>query len=413
MPRLSTPVAIAAGQTRQRAAHARAVSRRHPAPRRETLSPNELGLGKLFVHSRDGLIVGNVETGLIALWNPAAERLFGWSAAEAVGQPIEMLIPPAIIRLHQASMALYRRTGRGNVLDSGAPLEVPALTKAGNEIHVEVSLVALDHPSGTRSYVLAMLRDASDRRRADLQHLEATRADSARSDAQHALQRHHQLVHDGATDLDRELVHLERSAQRLRQEVARAQDEARPSCSARRARIVEARTARVRHILDQLATLAAANAQTLELRPERSNLVPLVGRVVAQMRARGTPCKLNVALPQGLTALVDPFRIEQVLRTLLEGAMRRNPRGCWVDLDLRRPLAGQARIEIRDIGRPVTAAVRQRLQDVSSADRGLALSRLLVEQHGGTLNVEFPADGGVWVIVTLPTQRGRVPSDAV
>jgi K+-sensing histidine kinase KdpD len=141
--------------------------------------------------------------------------------------------------------------------------------------------------------------------------------------------------------------------------------------------------------------------------------VPLVGRVVAQMRARGTPCKLNVALPQGLTALVDPFRIEQVLRTLLEGAMRRNPRGCWVDLDLRRPLAGQARMEIRDIGRPVTDAVRQRLQDVSSADRGLALSRLLVEQHGGTLNVEFPADGGVWVIVTLPTQHGRVPSDAV
>jgi K+-sensing histidine kinase KdpD len=258
-----------------------------------------------------------------------------------------------------------------------------------------------------------MLRDTSDRRRADLQHLEATRADSARADADHALRRHHQLVQDGAADLDRELEHLQRSAQRLRQEIARAPDVARPSRSVQRARVVEARTASARHILDELSTLAAANAYTLELRPERINLVPLVGRVVAQMRARGTPCKLNVALPQGLTALVDPLRIEQLLRTLLEGAMRRNPRGCWVDLDVRRPLAGLARIEIRDIGRPVTDGVRQRLQDVASADRGLALSRVLVELHGGRLNVEFPADGGVRVVLTLPTQRGRVPSDVV
>ena len=173
---------------------------------------------------------------------------------------------------------------------------------------------------------------------------------------------------------------------------------------------MEARTARVRRILDELATLAAANAHTLELRPERINLVPLVNRVVAQMRMRGTPCKLNVAMPQGLTALVDPFRIEQVLRTLLEEAMRRNPRGCWVDVEMRRPLVGLARIEVRDLGRPVSAAVRQRLQDGSSADRGLALSRQIVEQHGGSLGVEFPPDGGVCVVLTLPTQRGRVPT---
>src|SRR5439155_9272757 len=118
-------------------------------------------------------------------------------------------------------------------------------------------------------------------------------------------------------------------------EAARTSDAPRASRAAQRARIVEARTARVRRILDELATLAAANAHTLELRPERINLVPLVNRVVAQMRMRGTPCKLNVAMPQGLTGLVDPFRIEQVLRTLLEEAMRRNPRGGWVDGEMR------------------------------------------------------------------------------
>ena len=66
--------------------------------------------------------------------------------------------------------------------------------------------------------------------------------------------------------------------------------------------------------------------------------------------------------------------------------------------------------EVRDIGRPVSASLRQRLQDVSSADRGLALSRQIVEQHGGSLGVEFPPDGGVCVVLILPTQRGRVPT---
>src|SRR4030081_3510434 len=162
MLRLSTPVAMSAGRTRQRAAHARVVSSERPrAPYSETVSPNDLGLGRLFVYTRDALVVGNVESGLIALWNPAAEQLFGWSAAEAIGRSIELLIPPAIVRLHPEGVALFRRTGRGNVLDSARPLEVPALTKAGEEIHVELSLVALEHPPGAQRYVLAMLRDAS------------------------------------------------------------------------------------------------------------------------------------------------------------------------------------------------------------------------------------------------------------
>src|SRR6266702_5305821 len=144
MLRISPPVAMSAGHTRQRAAHARAVAERQRAPHVESVSPNDLGLGKLFVHTRDALVVGNVDTGLIALWNPAAEQLFGWSAAEAIGRSIELLIPPAIVRLHQDGVAHFRRTGRGNVLDSARPLEVPALTKAGEEIHVELSLVALE-----------------------------------------------------------------------------------------------------------------------------------------------------------------------------------------------------------------------------------------------------------------------------
>jgi PAS domain S-box-containing protein len=368
-------------------------------------------LGPLFVHTTDAVIVGDTQTGRIASWNPAAERLFGWSAAEAIGQPIEILMPPAIVGLHQHGLALYRHSGRGNLIDSGAPIEVPALTRDGVEIRVELSLVNLDGPGGTNRYVLATLRDTSGRRRADLQTAGAIRAESARQAAEEALRQHHRRLQAGAADLQRELARLQRSAERL-SATARIRPE-RPDV---RARVVESRTRRVRCMLDELAAFEAAQANNLELRAERVNLVPLLSRVVSDMRARGTRCRVNAALPQGLTALVDPQRIEQVVRTLLEQAVRRNRHGCWIDVELRRPLVGLARIEVRDIGRPISDTVRRQLQDPSCWERGLALSRSVAELHGGTLEVDFPLEGGVRVVVTLPTQRGRVsagPSQSV
>jgi signal transduction histidine kinase len=171
---------------------------------------------------------------------------------------------------------------------------------------------------------------------------------------------------------------------------------------------VEARTERLERQLDVLGTGAAIEARTLELKFERVNLVPLVNQVVARSRSRGTPHKLNIAMPQGLTALVDPQRIDQVVQALLDHALARCPRGCWIDVDLRRPLVGLARLEVRDFGRSVPERVRQRLRDGGGSDRGLALVRSIVELHGGTLGFEFPDDGGVRAVVTLPTQRGRV-----
>src|SRR5438105_10373468 len=109
MLRHSPPVAMATGQTRSRTT----LRRVHAGPRGalrdvdDIVSPGDLGLGELFVHPREAVVVGNVETGQISLWNPAAEQLFGWAAAEAIGQPIEILIPQPIVRLHQQGLDFF------------------------------------------------------------------------------------------------------------------------------------------------------------------------------------------------------------------------------------------------------------------------------------------------------------------
>jgi K+-sensing histidine kinase KdpD len=275
------------------------------------------------------------------------------------------------------------------------------MTRAGEEIRVELSLVPLEATVGTRGpYVLAMLRDASDHKRAELHALEAARADAARLDAERRLRDQSHIFGRGLADLGQPLARLRRSVTRLARLSARA-DEGR---AALMARVVHRRTDQLHAALRQLADVSAMRTGQLQLHPERVNLVPLIARTTSRFRDQSTCHRINVALPQGLTALIDEARIEQVLEALLEEALRRNPRGCWIDVDLRRPLVGLAEIVVRDYGRAVAEPEQQRLLEGSA----IALCRWLVAQHGGTLSFEAPAEGGLRAVVTLPTQRGRV-----
>ncbi|MDP9366068.1 MAG: PAS domain-containing protein, partial [Chloroflexota bacterium] len=69
------------------------------------LTPEDVGLGQLFWAIRDAVIVGDAATGRVALWNPAAEALFGYRPEEAVGMPIEALVPEGLKPAHRTGIA--------------------------------------------------------------------------------------------------------------------------------------------------------------------------------------------------------------------------------------------------------------------------------------------------------------------
>jgi hypothetical protein len=70
-----------------------------------------------------------------------------------------------------------------------------------------------------------------------------------------------------------------------------------------------------------------------------------------------------------------------------------------------RPLAGLARIEVRDYGRQLSLRERERLPDEPRPDRSWFLARHVVAQHHGNLSIEALAEGGLRVTITLPTHR--------
>ena len=104
--------------------------------------------------------VGIGEDNRVQDWNPAAERLFGWSRADAMGQLLaELIIPERYRAAHDAGFARFAATGEGAVL--GQRLELPALGRDGRERMVEMSINAFRVEG--RLFAGAFLHDISDR----------------------------------------------------------------------------------------------------------------------------------------------------------------------------------------------------------------------------------------------------------
>ena len=100
------------------------------------------------------------ENGHVRSWNSQAEKIFGWSHDEAVGQKLDELIIPEIHRANHASgIARFLSTGEGPIL--GRRIEIEALRRDGTEIRVELSVTALKRRDGF--LFNGFIRDLTDR----------------------------------------------------------------------------------------------------------------------------------------------------------------------------------------------------------------------------------------------------------
>lgn len=103
-------------------------------------------------------------SGIVREFNPAAERLFGYSRDEAVGQELaELIIPPALREQHRKGLAHYLKTGQGPVL--GHRIEISAMQRGGSEIMVELGITPFK-AKGAPLFT-AYLRDITARKRGE------------------------------------------------------------------------------------------------------------------------------------------------------------------------------------------------------------------------------------------------------
>lgn len=97
----------------------------------------------------------------ILIVNPAAERIFGYSTAEMIGQPLTMLMPEYLRHLHKAGITRYVETGQKHI--GWAAVQLPGLHKSSAEIPLEISFAEFTNDG--RRFFTGIARDISERKR--------------------------------------------------------------------------------------------------------------------------------------------------------------------------------------------------------------------------------------------------------
>lgn len=100
--------------------------------------------------------------GIVRFWNAAAERVFGFSAAEALGSSMNLIIPERLRVRHWAGWEAAMTTGATRY-GEGQLLTVPALHNNGRQISIEFSIQLLKDADGRIEWVVAIVREVTER----------------------------------------------------------------------------------------------------------------------------------------------------------------------------------------------------------------------------------------------------------
>jgi len=116
---------------------------------------------KQLVEAIGDAIVASDAGGTIVLWNPAAERMFGFTESEALGQSLDLIIPQ---RQQQRHWDGYHKTmATGQTRYGNDVLRVPAMHKDGHAISIAFTVALLHSADGKVSAIVAAIRDETSR----------------------------------------------------------------------------------------------------------------------------------------------------------------------------------------------------------------------------------------------------------
>ncbi len=197
----------------------------------------------------------------------------------------------------------------------------------------------------------------------------------------------------------------------------------RDSLTPRQLETVEVILDNCRHLvrlLNDLLDLARSDAGRLAIRPQPTEVAPLVEDVVRTMRAQTEAASqtLGVDVQPGLPSIeVEPDRIRQILVNLITNAHEYSPEGASIGVAARADGA-EVEISVTDDGPGIPAEQLERIferftrgdagltQRVGGTGLGLAISKSLVELHGGSIAAESQPGRGSTFRVRLPVSGG-------
>lgn len=339
-------------------------------------------------------------SGAIQLVNPHAEKMFGYSRDELIGETVDILLPTALRDSHAEHRNAYFGAPSARAMGNGRDLL--CRRKDGLEFSVEIGLTPIGTGHGTA--VLAVVTDISERVR-DSQQLAEQRDELKRSNDELTA-----FAYVASHDLKSPLRGIDQLAMWIEEDLKNEQLSTIPE----HMRLMQSRIRRMENLLDDL--LAYSRAGRVEGR---------VSPVVVADLARGIfdmlspPPGISLELPGDLpifTTLNTPF--EQVLRNLFSNAIKHHDRDVG-RITFQSKSAGERFLEftVRDDGPGIPPQYHERVfgmfqtlrprDEIEGSGMGLALVKKLVECYGGTIGIDSDGVRGCSIHFTWPVAISR------
>ena len=330
----------------------------------------------------DGIIVINAH-GLVEAFNPAAERLFGYTAQEVLGHNVDMLMPSPYREEHDTYLSRYLATGRAKIIGVGR--EVRGLRKDGTTfpLHLSVGQITIQ---GERKFT-GILHDLSTRLRMEEELRE-----------QAALARLGEMAAVIAHEVKNPLAGIRGAVQVFGQ---------RMSQGGRDIHILQEIVSRI-DSLDQMMKDLLLFARPPKPNRAPTDIVPLVTSTISLLSQdpalRDVDVEVNGAAP---AVPADAGMLKIVFQNLLINSGHAMDGRGTIRVAVA-PNETMCQITFIDTGPGIPAELREKIFSpfftTKSRGSGLGLptAKRLIEAHKGQIAIECPPTGGTTVIVQLP-----------
>ena len=370
---------------------------------RRRKTEKERGLLAAIVDSSEDAIVSKTLDGLIDSWNKSAERLFEYTAAEAVGRPITIIIPPD--RLDEEKEIL-QRLRRGDRIER---LETVRITKSGRPVDVQLTISPIRNHAGEVIGASKTAHDISVRKKLEAERAGlAERETAARKIAEQASLAKDEFIAQISHEIRTPLHSILGWTTMLR--AGRV-----PAPEAPRALETIERNARVQiQLIDELLDVSRAIKGQIQLKVRRLEIGEVIDVALDSIRpaiqAKSIELRTQISDRKSVVE-ADPDRLQQILWNLLSNAVKFTPSGGAIDFSVHRS-DHHLEVVVTDSGvgidpefLPLVFDRFSQAQKGTSAGLGLGLAivRHLVELHGGIVQAESGGEGtGATFRVVLP-----------
>ncbi|MEG4272720.1 MULTISPECIES: PAS domain S-box protein [unclassified Microcoleus] len=363
-----------------------------------------------------GITVLDCDDGTVKMWNPAAERIFGWHESEAVGQ----FVPSVPADKRKEFTANLQKIREGNAISG---METQRQRKDGSSIDISLWATPVRDSNGNIN-CMSIVADISDRKLVEAGRAQLLeREQAARAEAEAISRRKDEFLDSLSHELRTPLNVIQGWAQILR---------AHPYNEDKLASGLEAieRQSKVQiQLVEDLLDVSRIIQGKLTLKPGWFHMVRTIEAANNSVRLAAEAKSVTISLeldPAVSLMWGDAQRLQQVVWNLLSNAVKFTPSGGNVQLRLSAVAVSDSsspnyvQITVSDTGKGIPAEFlpyvfdRFRQADASKTKAesglglGLAIVEHLVQLHGGTVTAESPGkDKGATFTVTLPLKQPR------